>query len=109
MNEFVEYLHELLHDFGPIQAKKMFGGYGIYHQGLMFGLVADDTLYLKSDDESRPQFEAMQLPAFRYQRQGKEITMSFHQAPADMLEQADEATHWARLAYAAALRSKQRK
>ena len=109
MNEFVEYLHELLHDFGPIQAKKMFGGYGIYHQGLMFGLVADDTLYLKSYDESMPQFEAMQLPAFRYQRQGKEITMSFHQAPADMLEQADEATHWAGLAYAAALRSKQRK
>lgn len=109
MNEFVEYLHELLHDFGPIQAKKMFGGYGIYHQGLMFGLVADDTLYLKSDDESRPQFEALQLPAFRYQRQGKEIIMSFHQAPPDMLEQTDDATHWARLAYAAALRSKQRK
>jgi len=44
MSEYVEYLKEVLELFGPITARKMFGGYGIYHNGLMFALVADDTL-----------------------------------------------------------------
>jgi len=46
MSQFVEYLHEVFERFGPIRIRKMFGGYGVYHGGLMFGLVADDTLYL---------------------------------------------------------------
>ncbi len=45
-NEFVEHLNEVFRLFGAIHSKQMFGGYGIYHQGLMFGLVANDTLYL---------------------------------------------------------------
>jgi DNA transformation protein len=51
--EFIEFLHEVFESFGPIQAKRMFGGYGIYHDGLMFSLVIDNQLYLKSDAENR--------------------------------------------------------
>jgi DNA transformation protein len=50
MNEFVDYLHEVFELFGPIRARKMFSEYGIYHNGLMFGLVAGDTLYLNYRD-----------------------------------------------------------
>ena len=38
-NEFIDFLYEVFEDLGPIQAKRMFGGYGVYHDGLMFGLV----------------------------------------------------------------------
>ncbi|MCB5187060.1 TfoX/Sxy family protein [Methylobacillus caricis] len=106
MNEFIEYLGEMLRDFGSIQAKRMFGGYGLYHDGLMFGLVAEDTLYLKADDESRPHFEALDLPCFEYLKQGRKIKMSYYQAPADMLEDREQASIWAKRAYAAALRAK---
>jgi DNA transformation protein len=51
MDDYVGYLQEIFEHFGPITARKMFGGWGIYHNGLMFALVADDTLYLKADSE----------------------------------------------------------
>ncbi len=49
MSEYVEFLKEVFSEFGAIQPRRMFGGYGIFHKGLMFGLVADETLYLKAD------------------------------------------------------------
>ena len=58
MTEFVNYLHEVFAEFGPIATKPMFGGYGVYHNELMIGLVANDVLYLKADIESAPIFEA---------------------------------------------------
>ena len=50
---FISYLLELLAPFGNVRAKKMFGGHGIFKDELMFGLVADETLYLKADDGNR--------------------------------------------------------
>jgi len=49
-SEFVKYLLELLEPFENVTSKSMFGGYGIFKDGLMFALVADDTLYIKTDD-----------------------------------------------------------
>lgn len=48
MSEFVNYLHEVFESFGPISSRRMFGGYGIYHEGLMFGLVADERALLRA-------------------------------------------------------------
>jgi DNA transformation protein len=56
VSEFVDYLHEVFGRFGPIHVRRMFGGYGIYHDGIMFGLVADDTLYLKADASTAKHF-----------------------------------------------------
>ncbi|MCB5184718.1 TfoX/Sxy family protein [Methylobacillus gramineus] len=106
MSEFVTYLQEMLQDLGSLHARRMFGGYGLYHDGLMFALIADDTLYLKADDESRPHFEALGLPCFEYRRQERIVKMSYYQAPADMLEEREQATLWAKRAYAAALRAR---
>ena len=52
MSEFVEHILEVLEPCGTIRAKRMFGGYGLYRDELFFGLVADDVLYLKTDDQS---------------------------------------------------------
>lgn len=105
MNEYITYLKEVFERFGVVSARRMFGGYGLYHDGRMFGLVVDDTLYLKADAESRGEFLALGLGPFEYVRAGKTVQLSYHRAPDDMLEDRDLATRWARCAYAAALRS----
>ena len=104
MSGFTDHLHEVFGAFGLIQTRRMFGGHGVWHQGLMIGLVADDTLYLKVDEVTRGQFEAQGLGPFEYSRQGKMVALSYYRAPEEMLESPVEAVAWARLAYAAALR-----
>ncbi len=104
MSGFTDHLHEVFGAFGPITTRRMFGGHGVWHQGLMIGLVASDTLYLKVDEETRGQFEAQGLGPFEYSRKGKTVALSYHRAPGEMLESPAEAVVWARLAYAAALR-----
>lgn len=105
MSEFVEYLHEVFERFGPITARRMFGGYGIYHNGLMFALVSDDTLYLKADAENASHFEKAGLGKFEYAKDGKIMRISYYLAPAEILEDRDEAALWARRSYEAALRA----
>ncbi len=106
MSKFVEYLQEVFIDFGEIHARKMFGGHGIYHQGVMFGLVADDTLYLKVDTESAKEFEAKGLGPFEYDNGEKLIKMSYYLAPEEILDDPQEAAIWARRSYEVALSSK---
>jgi DNA transformation protein len=106
LSEFVDYLHEVFSDFGAISTRKMFGGYGIYHDGVMFGLVADDTLYLKVDDSSKQQFINKELTAFEYDKGDKKVKMSYYLAPEEIYDVPDEADYWAKLAFQAALNSK---
>lgn len=108
MNEFVDYLHEVFELFGPIRARKMFGGYGIYRNGLMFGLVADETL-LKADAENASFFEKKGLSKFEYKKGEKVVKMSYYRAPAGIMEDREEAAMWARRSYEAALRSQRSK
>lgn len=105
MNDYIEYLHEVFELFGPITAQKMFGGYGIYHDGLMFALVDDDTLYLKADAQNRGDFEALGLGQFEFNRNGKIIKMSYYQAPDEIMDDREQAALWARRSFEAALRS----
>lgn len=105
MNEFVAYLLETFEQFAPVQARRMFGGHGLFHEGLMFGLVADDTLYLKADAQNQPHFEALGLGPFHYHKADKVMTIAYWQAPEHILEDRDEAAQWARHAFAAALRA----
>lgn len=106
MSEFVEYLKEVFEHFGPIRARRMFGGYGIYHNDFMFGLVADDVLYLKADDESVHFFTDRDLGQFQYVNKGKMVGMSYYQAPEEIFDDPDEARAWALRAYEAAVRAR---
>lgn len=106
VNEFVEHLHEVFRLFGPIHAKSMFGGYGIYHQDVMFGLVADNTLYLKTDVESESYFSAVGSLPFEYTKNGVPMKMSYFSAPAEVFDAPETAKFWSCRAYEAALRSK---
>ncbi len=105
MSEFISFLHEVFADFGEINTRKMFGGYGVYHQGLMFGLVADDELYLKNDAQTSAIFDQHNLEAFEYSKNDKTVKMSYNQAPEAIFDDPIEANKWATLAFEAALRS----
>ncbi len=109
MSEFVDSLEAVFASFGPVRARRMFGGYGIYHDGLMFGLVADDVLYLKADAQSAEQFAEQGLQPFVYDRKGKNITMSYYLAPAEIFDAPDLARLWAVRAFEAALRGRKAK
>lgn len=108
-NDYIEYLKEVLSPLGEITSRAMFGGHGIYHDGLMFGLVADETLYLKVDKENKADFEAEDLGPFMYEKNGKPMPMSYFMAPEAIYDDPDAAKHWAQLAYDAALRNRKPK
>ena len=106
MSEFVAFLQEVFEEFGPVQSKKMFGGYGLFRDGLMFGLVADDTLYLKADEANAAQFESRDLDQFEYGKGDKQVKMSYYLAPEDIFDDRELAAEWAARSYEAALRGK---
>jgi DNA transformation protein and related proteins len=84
----------------------MVGGHGIYYNDIMFGLLADNVLYLKADAESAVLFEDLGLGPFQYIKNGKSMNMSYFMAPADIYEDPSEAKVWAGHAYEAAVRSR---
>jgi len=104
-NEFVSHVVDLMQSIGPVSAKRMFGGYGIFLDGLMFALISNETLYLKADRETENEFKAGGLEAFSYDKQGKACYLSYFQAPEETLERAEEMNIWANRAYAAATRA----
>jgi len=109
-SDFVDHVVETMRELGTVVAKPMFGGWGLYHEGLFFALIAEDTLYLKVDDDNRGQFEGAGLQPFVYvTKDGDRMTMAYHQAPPDALESPAMMAAWARSGYAAALRAKNRK
>jgi len=102
---FVAQLEELLEAAGPYQVRRMFGGAGLFHDGLMFALLADDVLYLKADAQSQGAFEAEGLAPFTYETSGgKRSVMSYWRAPERLLDDPEEMVSWARDAQAAARR-----
>ncbi|AEG00851.1 TfoX/Sxy family protein [Methylomonas methanica] len=109
MNEFSAYLPELFELFGPVDVRGMFGGYGVFRDGLMFALAVDDSLYLKADAENAGYFEQMNLARFEYIRSGKVARLGYYQAPPEIMEDRELAAVWARRSYDAALRAQRKK
>ncbi len=105
---FAQRITALLTPMGPARARRMFGGFGIFMDDLMFALINGDRLYLKVDDETRPAFEGAGSEPFTYRRRGRDISMSYFSAPAGSLESMEALSPWAGLALAAARRARGR-
>jgi DNA transformation protein len=103
--EFVELVVEQLRPFGAVTVRSMFGGWGIYRDGVFFALVAYDTLYFKSDDENRAQFERASPGPFTFEKKGETVVTHYFAVPEDAFEDPRVMARWARLGYAAALRA----
>lgn len=102
---FIELLQDTMRGLGPVSVRRMFGGAGVYADGVMFALIADDTLYLKADASTQAAFEAEGLPRFGYEARNKRIDLPYWRAPERLLDDADEMTEWAAAALAVARRS----
>ena len=87
----------------------MFGGAGIYRDGVMFALVAGDSVFLKCDDDTRKKFREAGSRSFVYEKDGKPVEMSYWSLPDEALDDPDILTVWAERAYQAALRAKKPK
>lgn len=95
---FIAHLRELFAPHARFEARRMFGGWGVYLDGVMCGLVAEGQLYLKTDAATRVEFEAVGSAPFVYTGQKQPITMSYWSVPEDALESGDAMQPWARLA-----------
>ena len=105
-SQFVDRALARLVPLGPVRARAMFGGWGIFLNDLMFALVADERLYFKVDAETEHRFAAAGSQAFTYARRGKRFAMSYRQAPDGALDQAEALLPWAELGLAAARRGR---
>lgn len=104
-DSFAEFVREQLAPLGRVTMRRMFGKTGVFCDGLMFGMVRDDTLYLRVDADNRATFEeAAAFPPLNYEKKGSSIDLSFWRAPERLFDDADEFVTWARAALAAARR-----
>jgi DNA transformation protein and related proteins len=97
----------MLTGIGPCVAKRMFGGWGISHDGLTFAIIADlgsgERLFLKTDAHTRPRYEAEGCQQFVYEAKGKPMALGYHTAPPEAMESPALMLDWARMAWATAV------
>lgn len=113
--DFADYCCELLSGVGSPVAKRMFGGWGIYIDGMSIAWIIDLTpkgtgnnekLYLKASDETRAQYEAVGCQRFIYEAKGVAKSVNYYTAPDEAMESPDAMLPWARLAFGCALQAK---
>ena len=104
-DSFAEFLREQLAPLGPVTMRRMFGKTGVFCDGVMIGMVRDNTLYFRVDDDNRAAFkEAESFPPLNYEKKSGTIDLAFWRAPERLFDEPDELVAWARAALAAARR-----
>ena len=104
-DSFAAFLCEQLAPLGRITMRRMFGKTGVFCDGVMLGMVTENTLYFRVDDQNRATFsEAEAFPPLNYAKSGHTIDLSFWRAPERLFDQPDELVAWARAALEAARR-----
>jgi DNA transformation protein and related proteins len=93
---FLQYVLEQLGRLGSVTHRRMFGGVGLYRDGVFFGLIDDDTLYFKVDDTTRPDYESRHMQPFRPYKNKPEVSMTYYTVPVDVLDDPEELVLWAR-------------
>jgi DNA transformation protein len=102
---FAEFLQEQLTPLGRVTVRRMFGKSGVFCDGVMLGMVTENTLYLRVDDQNRVMFkEAEAFPPLNYAKKGSTIDLSFWRLPERLFDEPEEFVAWAQAALAAARR-----
>ncbi|THK38478.1 TfoX family protein [Ensifer sp. MPMI2T] len=99
-------IEEMFETLGPVTIRRMFGGKGIYFEGVIFALEVDGEILLKGDAESAPEYEEAGCRQWAYDGKGKLVKMPYWSIPDPALDDPDEMARWVRIAYAAALRTR---
>jgi len=104
-DDFAEFLRDQLAPLGRITMRRMFGKTGVFCDGVMLGMVTENTLYFRVDEQNRETFkEARSSPPLNYRKKGTLIDLSFWRVPERLIDEPDELVVWARAALAAARR-----
>jgi DNA transformation protein len=102
---FAEFLREQLAPLGRVTLRRMFGKTGVFCDAVMFGMVTENTLYFRVDDQNRVTFkEAESFPPLNYEKKGCTLDLSFWRVPERLFDEPDELVTWAQAALAAARR-----
>ena len=94
MSGFVDYIIDLLAPCGDVKARKMFGGYGLYSDKIMFAIIIDDELYFKADSILSEEYKQAGSYPFTYQKNEKTVALSYWYVPADIFEDGDSLKNW---------------
>jgi DNA transformation protein and related proteins len=100
--QYLEYVLEQFASFTSVTSRRMFGGVGLYAEGLFFALIGDDTLYFKVDDANRADYLARRSQPFRPFADDPTYSMNYFQLPEDVLEDTAELREWTRKSLAVA-------
>ncbi|MDA9163834.1 TfoX/Sxy family protein [Rickettsiaceae bacterium] len=106
---YAEYVLDLLHPYGAITARSMFGGYGIYKDGAIVAIIVADELYFKVDKTNQAQYKAHDSETFTYISKSKQAKMSYWKVPLEIMENEDELATWLEQSYEISLRTKRKK
>jgi DNA transformation protein len=99
-------IEEMFESLGTISIRRMFGGKGIYHQGVIFALELYDEIMLKADAETAPLFVEAGARQWSYEgKSGKPVLMPYWTIPDEALDDPDIMARWSRLALEAGLRT----
>jgi DNA transformation protein len=101
-DEYLQYVLEQLAGLGHIVPRRMFGAVGLYHEERFFGLISRDTLYLKANQDNREDYETRRMPRFHPRPHKPQLSMTYYELPADVLEDAEACAIWARKSVVAA-------
>ena len=102
-SEYLDYVHDQLSGLGGVTSRRMFGGAGLYCDEFFFALIDNDTLYLRVNDANRADFTTRGMSQFRPYPDSPQLSMSYYETPADVLEDAAALVAWARRSVAAAM------
>lgn len=106
-NAYAQEVVEALQVFGTVSARPMFGAHGLFHQGLMIGIVEDGMVFLKTNEQTQPRYEAAGCGPFTYPGgDGQLIQTRYWRVPPDVLEQPPVLASWVREAYEVAVQAK---
>jgi DNA transformation protein and related proteins len=106
---FQDFLADLFEPLDGVSFRRMFGGIGIFREGLMFALVADDTLYLKADDATASDFKAEGCAPFVYDGKDRPVALQYWRLPERLYDDPDAFRQWALTAFAVAERARAKK
>ena len=104
--QYLAYILEQLEGVENLHSRRMFGAVGLYGGELFFGLIDDDTLFLKTDASNSAEYIARRMPRFMPFPERPEAVMAYHQVPADVIEDGETLIAWARRSVAVALASR---
>src|ERR1700739_4899692 len=107
-SDYLSYVLEQLAGLPGVSARRMFGGVGLYCDELFFGLIDNDVVYLRVNDHNRADYTARGMQPFRPYADRPELSMSYYEIPAEVLEDPAQLVQWAQRSVEAALAAAKR-